>query len=490
MARMSILFCSAWVVTCLAWLLLSPPAHAAPDQPNIILFFMDDMGYADIGPFGGDIPTPHLDRLAKEGCRFTNFLVSSAVCSASRAALMTGCYHRRVGIAGALGPRANIGLHPNEETIATICKKKGYATACFGKWHLGDHPEFWPLNYGFDEYFGLPYSNDMWPLHPDIVKLPPDAEERKRRFPPLQLVEGAVRQDEIVTPEMQKNLTTWYTERAIQFIEKNKDKPFFLYLPHSMVHVPLFVSDKFEGKSGKGLFGDVVMEVDWSVGEIVDTLRRLNLDKNTLVIFTSDNGPWLSYGDHAGSAGPLREGKGTSWEGGVREPTLFWWQGRIPANSTCDQLASTIDILPTVAHLIGAPLPEKKIDGKDIRPLMFGEPGAVSPHEAFAIYYGNQLQTIRDNRWKLVFPHQYRSMKGQAPGKEGTPGNYAQRQATLALYDLENDIGETTDRSAEHPEIVKRLQAAAEAVRAELGDGNQQGPGVRPAGRIGDVRIR
>ena len=463
-------------------------AVSSAETPNVILFFIDDMGYADIGPFGGDIPTPNLDRMASEGRRFTNFSVTSAVCSASRSALMTGCYHHRVGITGALGPRSNIGLHPNEETIAEIFKKKGYATACYGKWHLGDHPEFWPLNQGFDEYFGLPYSNDMWPLHPDVVKLPPDSAERKRRYPPLQMVEGDMRLEEIITPELQKNLTTWYTERAIKFIETNKEKPFFIYLPHSMVHVPLFVSDKFDGKSGKGLFGDVVMEVDWSVGQIVETLRRLNLDKNTLVIFTSDNGPWLSYGDHAGSAGPLREGKGTSWEGGVREPTLFWWPGRIPADSTCDQLASTIDILPTMAHLIGVPLPEKKIDGKDIRPLIFGEPNAVSPHEAFAIYYDQRLRAIRDNRWKLVFPHQYRTLDGRAPGKDGTPANYSQRQTPLALYDLTNDIGETTDCSAEHPEIVKRLQDAADAIRAELGEENNFGPGVRPVGKIEELR--
>jgi arylsulfatase A-like enzyme len=462
---------------------------AMAETPNIVLIFIDDMGYGDIGPFGGDIPTPNLDRLAAEGRKFTNFTVTSAVCSASRSALMTGCYHRRVGISGALGPKANIGLHPDEETIAEVVKKKGYATACFGKWHLGSHTEFLPLNQGFDEYFGLPYSNDMWPMHPELVGLPAD-NPRKSIYPPLHLIEGSTWQEEVVTGERQKNLTTWYTERAIKFIEANKDKPFFLYLPHTMVHVPLYVSDKFAGKSGKGIFGDVVMEVDWSVGEIMGTLRRLKLDNNTLVIFTSDNGPWLSYGNHAGSAGPLREGKGTSFEGGVREPTLFWMPGKIPANTTCDQLASTIDVLPTVAHLVGAPLPEKKIAGKDIRPLMFGEPNAKSPHEAFAVYYNRQLQAVRDTRWKLVLPHQYRTMDGQEPGKDGKPGQYAQRMSPLALYDLANDIGETTDCSADHPEIVERLQAAAEAFRADLGDGNVMGPGVRPAPKIEDLRKR
>ena len=446
----------------------------AADTPNIVVIFMDDMAYGDIGPFGANIPTPNLDRMANEGRRFTNFIVPSAVCSASRSAIMTGCIHRRVGIDGALGPRSPIGLNPDEETIAEICKKKGYATACFGKWHLGDRAEFWPLSQGFDEYFGIPYSNDMWPFHP----------ENPTGYPPLQMVEGNKRQDEIITPELQKNLTTWYTERAVRFIENNKDRPFFLYVPHSMVHVPLFVSDKFEGKSGKGLFGDVVMEVDWSVGQILDTLRHLNLDKNTLVVFTADNGPWLSYGNHAGSAAPFREGKGTSFEGGIREPTVFWWPEHVPAGTECKQLASTIDLLPTIAKLLDVPPPEKKIDGKDIRPLVFGEKDAVSPHEAFPIYYNNMLQAIRDTRWKLVFPHQYRTMEEQTPGKDGIPGKYVQKMSPLALYDLDNDIGETTDTAEKHPEIVKRLQTAAEAVRADLGDRNQMGPGVRPAARI------
>ncbi|MCL2005580.1 MAG: sulfatase [Planctomycetaceae bacterium] len=466
------------------WLPLAIADAAEIRPPNIVIVFMDDLGYADIAPFGGDIPTPHLDQLASEGRRFTNFAVTSAVCSASRAALLTGCYHRRVGISGALWPNADIGLHPDEETIADIVKKKNYATACFGKWHLGDHPEFWPLNQGFDEFFGIPYSNDMWPYHPEP--------NMARQFPPLRHIEGSNRLDEPITAEMQRNLTTWYTERAVQFIEKNKDKPFFLYVPHPMPHVPLFVSDKFEGKSGHGLYGDVIQEIDWSVGQIAETLRRLELGKNTLLIVTSDNGPWLSYGNHAGSSGPLREGKGTSFEGGVRVPTLFWWPGRIPANTACDQLAATIDILPTVAHLVGVPLPERKIDGKDIRPLIFGESGAKSPYDeannAFAIYFNRQLQAVRDTRWKLVFPHQYRTMRGQTPGMDGLPRPYAQGSAAFALYDLENDIGEMRDVSSEHPGVVERLRAFADAIRAELGEGTEQGSGVRPAGSIAELR--
>lgn len=460
----------------------------AAETPNIVVIFIDDMGYANIGPFGSDIPTPNLDRMASEGRRFTNFIVPSAVCSASRAGLLTGCYPRRVGIGGAFMPNSPIGLNPEEETIAETVKKKDYATAIFGKWHLGDQPEFLPLQQGFDEYFGLPYSNDMWnPSEQEVGNRRIFVLGNSQNYPALRLIEGSTPIGENITPDIQTTLTTRYTERAVQFIEKNKDKPFFLYVPHTMVHVPLFVSDKFAGKSGKGLYGDVVMEVDWSVGQILDTLRTLNLDKKTLVVFTSDNGPWLTYGDHAGSAGPFREGKLTSFEGGIREPTVFWYPGKIPANTECHELASTIDLLPTIAHLIDVPLPEKKIDGKDIRPLIFGEKDAVSPHTAYPIYFGfgfNQLQAVRDSRWKLILPHPYQSMEGQEPGKDGAPGRAVPKRAELALYDLQNDMGEATDVAAQYPEIVKRLQSAAEEIRAELGEGDNLGPGVRPAGRV------
>ena len=463
--------------------------------PNVVIIFIDDMGYADIGPFGATrYATPNLDRMAREGRRFTDFLVSSAVCSASRAALMTGCYHQRVGISGALNPQATIGISANEVTLAEICKQKGYSTAIFGNWHLGHHPKFLPTRHGFDEYFGLPYSNDMWPHHPDYVHLPPDAEKRKRGFPNLPLIEGTKVVNANVSGADQTHLTTWYTQRAVQFIEKNKTHPFLLYVPHSMVHVPLFVSDRFKDKSGAGLFGDVVMEVDWSVGEILDTIRRLGLDEDTLVIFTSDNGPWLSYGDHAGSAGLLREGKGTEFEGGIREPTLMRWPGKIPAGSTCGELASTIDILPTVAALIGADLPEHKVDGKDIRPLMFGEPGAQSPHEVFYCYYAaGELQAVRDRRWKLHLPHVYRTLDGKPGGTGGTPAPYRDAEIGLELFDLQNDAGESTNVASGHPKIVERLLQWAEQARADLGDTltNRHGTGTREPGRLeeGDERL-
>ena len=469
------------------------PTDAPP--PNIVVIFIDDMGYADIGPFGGTIPTPNLDRMAKEGMKFTDFVVSSAVCSASRAALLTGCYHKRVGIAGALAPDAQIGLADTETTIAELCKQKGYATACFGKWHLGHHPKFLPLQHGFDEYFGLPYSNDMWPLHPDYAKLPPDAAKRKQGYPDLPLIEGNRIVNSKVTGEDQANLTTWYTEHAVSFIERHRDHPFFLYVPHSMVHVPLFVSDKFRGKSKQGLYGDVVMEIDWSVGQILDTLHRLDLDDNTLVLFTSDNGPWLSYGNHAGSAGPLREGKGTMFEGGIREPTIMRWPGHVPAGAACSELASTIDLLPTIGKLIGAELPQHTIDGLDITPLLFGTPGAVSPHEVFCCYYaGGELQAVRDAHWKLHFPHQYATLAGRPGGIDGSPAPYENVPIALSLYDLHADPGEAKDVAAAHADVVERLQRLAQAARADLGDTltGTKGTGVREPGRLGpdDSKLR
>ncbi len=455
--------------------------------PNFVVIFIDDMGYADVGCFGAEgYETPHIDRLATEGVRFTDFYAAASSCTPSRAALMTGCYPQRVGLPHVLGPDARIGISDSETTIARMLKPKGYATACYGKWHLGHHPQFLPTRHGFDEYFGLPYSNDMWPRHP----------ENPTGYPDLPLVEGkgsptqksALGSSERVVaydPD-QTQLTTWYTERAVRFIEKNKDRPFFLYLPHSMVHVPLFVSDKFEGKSKQGLFGDVVMEIDWSVGRIVSTLKRLGIDKDTMVLFCSDNGPWLSYGDHAGSAGPLREGKGTTFDGGQREPTIFWWPGRIPAGRVCREPVSTMDVLPTIAGLAGASLPAHRIDGKDIWPVIAGEPGAQSPHEAFFYYQGWALEAVRSGKWKLHFSHGYRTLAGRPGGTGGTPAKYEQAKTDLALYDLENDMGEQHNVADQHPDVVKRLERLADAMRQDLGDAakKMEGTGRRPSGRV------
>lgn len=461
----------------------APQAVAAKKKsPNVVVIFMDDMAYADIGPFGAKAyPTPHLDRMAKEGRKFTDFYVTQAVCSASRAGLLTGCYNVRVGIFGALGPKSNNGLHANEVTLAELCKQKGYATAIYGKWHLGHHKQFLPMQHGFDDYFGLPYSNDMWPYHPGVLHLP--MKERLKRWPHLPLID----KNEIINTQVsgkdQELLTTQYTERAVEFIKKNRDNPFFLYVPHSMVHVPLFVSDKFKGKSGAGLFGDVMMEVDWSVGQILETLRKHKLDKDTLVVFTSDNGPWLSYGDHAGSSGPLREGKGTMFDGGCRESTLMWWPGTVPAGSVCSTPAMTIDILPTVAELIGAKLPAHKIDGKSIVNLVTGK-NDKSPQEAYYFYYGQQLQAIRMGKWKLHFPHGYRTMAGRPGGTGGIPTKYSQAKIGLSLFNLEEDIGESTDVKAKHPKVVAKMQALGQAMRKELGDQGKKGSGQREAGRL------
>lgn len=480
-------------------LLVCPLAGAAVEAadelppPNVVVIFIDDMGYADIAPFGAKYRTPNLDRMAAEGRRFTDFVVSSAVCSASRSALMTGCYHRRVGIQGALGPKSNSGINPSELTLAELCKSKGYATAIYGKWHLGHHPKFLPTNHGFDEYYGIPYSNDMWPLHPGSIAMRQKDPDAKIPWPALPMIHattsgGVEIVNEDVQPEDQAEMTREFTERAVDFIKGNTEKPFFLYLPHPMVHVPLYASERFLGKSGAGLFGDVVMEVDWSVGQILDAIEDVGVERNTLVVFTSDNGPWLSYGTHSGKATPLREGKGTMFEGGYREPTIMWWKGKIPAGTSCDELCSTIDILPTVAKMIGAELPDRKIDGKDIRPLMFGQEGAESPHDAFYCYYkGGELQAVRDDRFKLVFPHKYRTLKGHPGGFGGRPIAYKQDEIRrLTLFDLDNDISEKKNVAADFPEAVKKLQAAAEQARQDLGDKltARKGTGIRPAGKL------
>jgi len=448
-------------------------------KPNIVIIFTDDQGYADVGCFGAKgLVTPNLDRLAKDGVRFTDFYVSQAVCSASRASLLTGCYSNRVGIHGALGPNANIGLNPEETTLAEVCKSRGYATGMVGKWHLGSRPEFFPTKQGFDSYLGLPYSNDMWPHHP---------EAKKGTYPNLPMYDGDTIVNPDVSPNDQSKLTAAYTERAVKFLGENKAKPFFLYVAHSMPHVPLFAGQSFRGKSERGIYGDVIQEIDASVGSILQALETHKLAENTLVIFTSDNGPWLSYGNHGGSAEPLREGKGTAWDGGVRVPMIARWPGVIPAGSICKEPAMTIDVLPTVAKFIGAELPKEKIDGLDIGPMLRGEPGAKCPHGAYYYYYHtNELHALRSGPWKLVLPHAYRTMQGQAPGKDGVPGKYKQAKIEKAqLFNLTSDVGESKDVAAENPGVVKKLLEYAELAREDLGDAltKRTGKGLREPGR-------
>lgn len=459
------------------------PGLKAQERPNVVIIFMDDMGYGDLESYGGiGYQTPNTNKLASQGMRFTNFYAAQAVCSASRAALLTGCYPNRIGLHGALNSRSTIALNPEEETLAEILKKEGYRTGIVGKWHLGDKEPFLPLQQGFDEYLGLPYSNDMWPVDYDGTPVT-DPGSRKAQHPPLPLIDGNRKIKEIATLQDQSELTTRYTERACQFIRRNRKEPFFLYVAHSMPHVPLAVSDKFAGKSDAGLFGDVMMELDWSVGEIMRTLDALALNKKTLVILTSDNGPWLNFGNHAGNTGGLREGKGTSFEGGQREPCIMRWEGKIPAGTICHQLASTIDLLPTVAKLCGARLPEKKIDGVDIASLLMNEANA-NPRDHFVYYYQkNSLEAVRKGQWKLVFPHVHRTYKKNLPGYDGWPGAQPSDTTQRALYNLRMDPGETLDVQEKFPEVVKELTALADQYRRELGDDltHHAGTARRPA---------
>lgn len=459
---------------CLGLLACAFGAAAASRPPNVVLIFADDLGYADLEAFGGRTPTPHLNRLAREGIRFTDFQVAQAVCSASRAALLTGCLPNRISLSGALSPNAKTGLHPDEVTLAEVLKPRGYATAMFGKWHLGDDWSLLPRRQGFDEYAGLAFSNDMWPQHPTAGK----------NFPPLLFFVN----DTVVQPTPpQERLTGLYTERAVRFIESSRDRPFFLYLAHSMPHVPLGVSEAWRGRTGQGPYADVIAEIDASVGAILDALDRLKLADDTLVIFTSDNGPWLSYGNHAGSAGYLREGKGTTFEGGTRVPFLARWPGRIPAGARCDELAGTIDVLPTVAVLAEAQAPDPaRLDGRDISKLLLGRRGAKSPHERWLHYWNGELQAARRGPWKLHFPHDYAALA--EPGADGRPGRYETRRIGPALFDLARDPGESTDVAAEHPQIIAELEKLAEAARADLGDSLTQRPGtkLRPPGRVAE----
>lgn len=438
--------------------------------PNVVLIFCDDLGFADLACTGASgYRTPNIDRLAREGTRFADFSVPQAVCSASRAALLTGCYPNRVSLLGALGPKSAEGLHPDETTLPELLKTRGYATAAYGKWHLGHLPPHLPTRHGFDDWYGLPYSNDMWPRHPET----PGA------YPELPLME---RERVVQLNPDQSKLTGEYARRAVAFIEANRSKPFFVYLAHSMPHVPLFASKDFAGRTSKGLYGDVLEEIDASVGLVLDALDRLRLTKDTLLIFTSDNGPWLSYGDHGGSAGPLREGKGTSFEGGVRVPCLMRWPGLVSAGAVRIDPAMSIDLFPTIAALAGAALPSRAIDGLDLRPMFLGGP---SPRKEAWYYWGRELQAVRIGRWKLHLPHEYRSLDGKPGGRGGIPVKYVVKRVDLSLFDLDADPAESTNLAAKRPEMVSRLLEAAERARAELGDSAQkrEGRGVRPPGK-------
>ena len=464
----------------LAITLTGNTSWAFDNRPNIIVVFADDLGYGDLSCYGQKrYSTPNIDSIATNGVRFTDFHSSQPVCSASRASLLTGCYANRIGIHGALGPAAKNGIHDDEVLLSEMLKSQGYKTCAVGKWHLGHHQKFLPLQHGFDRYLGLPYSNDMWP-HGPVVK--------PGTFPELPLIRDNEIIDSDVDAQDQSKLTKQYSDFAIEFLENSKDDPFFLYFAHSFPHVPLYAGEEFKGKSKAGIYGDVIEEFDAVVGRILNFLKQNNLERNTLVIFSSDNGPWLTYGDHAGTAGPLREGKGTVYEGGTRVPMLAQWPGQIPAGSVQDATAMTIDVLPTIARIINAPLPSQAIDGLDIFDLMCSKPGAKCPHEVFYHYFRQgELQAIRSGPWKLMLPHNVNCIVPDQLGGQGKPGKSQMRKITEPeLYHLGNDLGETTNLASQKPEVLKRLLELADQGRKELGDSLTKtlGSGIRPCGMI------
>lgn len=441
------------------------------EKPNFVIIFADDMGYGDLGCFGStDIRTPHLDRMAKEGRRFTSFY-AQPICGPSRAALMTGCYPLRVAEQENRKNEHPI-LHSKEITIAEVLRPQGYVSGVFGKWDLARHsqrkfrPELLPTKQGFDYFFGTPTSNDL------IIDL--------------------YRNETRIEKEADMNtVTKRYTDEVIGFIEKNQDQPFFVYLPHTMPHTELGASDQFRGKSKRGLYGDVIEEIDYSTGQILDTLKRLDLDKKTYVIFTSDNGPWLIKNkgrkdgslptDHGGTGGPLRSGKVSTWEGGVRVPTIFWAPGKIEADSECGKLATTMDMLPTIAKLAGATVPtDRIIDGADVGRLIRGESSPSDDEKTYYYYLYTHLQAVRQGKWKLHLPRPAERpwLEGFAPNHNIEPKDDITLEEPL-LYDLEADLGETTDVAKANPSVVKRLLALAEKARADVGDYDRIGSGAR-----------
>ena len=454
-------------------LLFSASFLSAAEYTNIVLINLDDVGYGDFscnGAYG--YTTPNIDQLAADGVRFTHFLAGQPISGASRAGLLTGCYPNRIGFAYAPNPKSEFGIHPDEMTMGELLRQKGYKTAIFGKWHLGDAKECLPLQHGFDEYYGLPYSNDMWPFHPTYS------------FPDLPTIEG----NEVMGYNTdQTKFTTDYTTRAVSFIKKNSKKPFFLYLAHSMPHVPLAVSDKFKGKSEQGLFGDVMMEIDWSIGQVIATLEKEGIADNTLIILTSDNGPWANYGNHAGSTGGLREAKATTFDGGNRVPCIMYWKGHTKPGTTCNKLSSNIDLFPTFAEITGAPLPKHKIDGVSILPLIEGKEDA-NPRTSFVYYYHkNDLEAVTDGEYKLVFPHKYVTYGAYEPGIDGQPGELTNLEIMRPeLYDLRRDPGERYNVITQHPERVMKLMEIANQYREDLGDNltRKKGSGRREPAHI------
>jgi arylsulfatase len=440
-----------------------------------VLIMCDDMGWADLGCYGSkQNPTPNIDQLGKEGIRFTNFLATQAVCTSSRVALLTGCYPNRLGLGGtALGPGSKTGLSNEEQTLGALLRDAGYHTGVVGKWHLGDAPKFLPPSHGFDESMITPYSNDMWPLGYALGD-----ESRRKAYPELpRYVNGLLMGYTRDWVDMD-GLTSTQGLRAVRFIQENagKDKPFFLYLATSMPHTPLGASADFKGKFSTP-YAATMADLDRAVGALMKVLHDKKVADNTIVIFTSDNGPWLNFGRHAGSAGPFREGKGTTFEGGVRVPCIVRWPGVVKPDTRTEALAANLDILPTLVEACAAAKPKLEIDGQSFLPLLKGVQPAA--RDAFAYFYGDRLEAVRKGKWKLHLPHAYRSYVDMIPAeRDGLPAKTHQRQIGLSLYDLEADQGETNDVSAAHPEVVKELQDFAASERKKLDAGK------RPVGRL------
>ena len=454
-------------------ILSTPAAVHAVERPNVIIVFLDDSGYGDWGCYGNTLHrTPVVDRMAAEGMRFTNFYVTSGVSTPSRSSLMTGCYSQRISMhinadpkpllgvgRQVLFPASHKGLSTSEITISEMLKEQGYATACIGKWHLGDQLPFLPTRRGFDYYYGIPYSNDM-----------------NRNDCPLPLME---QEEVIIAPVGQDSLTLRYTTKAIEFIQKNKDKPFFLYLPHNMPHNPLAASPAFKGKSKNGLYGDAIEELDWSMGEIFALLKKEGIDEKTLVIFTSDNGAAPGFG---GTNHPLRGWKGSTDEGGQRVPCIMRWPGKIPAGKVCDEIVTTMDFFPTMAHYCNGKVPtDRIIDGKNIAPLLEGKPDAKSQTEVFYYYQRQQLQAVRWGKWKYHLPLEEKIIGVHS-------ANVAPSQAEL--FDLEKDISESNNLVAQHPEIVAQMEIFIHTVREDMGDWGYEGKNRRPAGVIDEPSPR
>ncbi len=449
-----------------ACLILSTQAAERPESPNFIVIYCDDLGYGDIGPFGATrVETPHLDQLAAGGMKLTDFYSTCSVCTPSRSSLMTGCYPRRVNMhvdennVCVLFPGARKGLNPDEVTVAEVLKSQGYATTCIGKWHMGDHPDFLPTAQGFDSYFGIPYSNDM-----------------NRKNIPLPLM----RNETVIEDSVQNDttITQRYTEEAVQFIKSNADQPFFIYLPHTAVHLPLVPGKKFLGTSNHGKYWDWIHEIDWSLGEIVGALKDECIDQKTMIIFTSDNGSrWVNEGSNL----PLRGQKGRTDEGGMRVPAIAWWPGQIPAGSESSEIMTTMDVLPTLAHLVGScPPSDRKIDGHNIWPILSGQSGAHSEYEAFYYYQMDQLQAVRSGDWKMFVPMESKRRHwGEPEGK-----------TELQLFNLAEDIHEDHNVADQHPQVVERLKALAEVARVDLGDGDLTGTGQRAAGWRDEAKPR